>query len=119
MGRGGVSFGHEKMAILLEIQDHKCAYCFRDIVKGTKQKDPRHATLDHVWPRSHSIRGSDEIGNLLAVCSFCNSSKGGRNPTDAELYVLSKVSPRAESAWNEYLRARRLRRILGPGAHHT
>lgn len=34
--------------------------------------------VDHIWPRSY--RGSDDEGNLQAVCHSCNSRKAAQLP---------------------------------------
>lgn len=58
---------------LLYRSQHRCEYCgfpFDDRVKG------RRFTVDHVVPKTKG--GSDEIENLKAACSSCNTSKGAK-----------------------------------------
>lgn len=100
MSRGGISCGIEKVTILLEVQEGRCAYCDIPIARGKKRGGLPLATLDHVWPRSDAYRGSDAIDNLLAVCKPCNEAKANRPPTADELAILARFAPRALWLWH-------------------
>lgn len=49
---------------IYERDGHRCHYC----------GSPERLTVDHKHPIS--LGGSDDDGNLVACCKFCNSSKG-------------------------------------------
>ncbi|MDP9381662.1 MAG: HNH endonuclease [Chloroflexota bacterium] len=58
---------------------HTCQYC------GKLTKD---LTLDHVVPKSRG--GSHTWDNLVSACKSCNHRKGGKNPDEARMRLLSK-----------------------------
>ena len=46
--------------------------------KGCNHEMPKHIfAIDHIIPRAKG--GTDELGNLQLLCSFCNSSKGTKS----------------------------------------
>ena len=55
--------------VLKKTNSH-CAYC------GVDLPSVYRFHVDHMVPRTQG--GGDEIGNLIAACSHCNISKGGR-----------------------------------------
>ena len=55
-------------------------------------RDAHVMTVDHDWPRSKG--GGDNIGNLQALCSGCNSAKGTK--TLAQLIARNKK----KGVWN-------------------
>lgn len=68
-------------AVVLERDGYKCRSC------GWKPGDPapegasslelfRGLEVDHIHPRS--LGGTNELGNLQALCSLCNAKKGAR-----------------------------------------
>ncbi len=61
-------------------RDHfQCQYC-------QTRSSPSQLTLDHVLPRSRG--GKDSWTNLVTACKKCNSKKGGRSPTEANMPLL-------------------------------
>lgn len=70
--------------------DYKCQYC--------GQKRPMsQLSLDHVIPRAHG--GKTTWENIVCCCLACNSKKGGRNPAQAGMKLLSKpAKPRSNPA---------------------
>lgn len=65
-----------------ERQKRRCAYCgFTMILRPANRRDPLRATLDHVVARSKG--GDDTLGNTVAACEACNTSKGNM---DADLF---------------------------------
>ncbi len=61
-------------------------------------RDAHVMTVDHDWPKSKG--GRDNIGNLRALCSGCNSSKGVK--TLAQLIAKNKKN----GVWNDGLYGR-------------
>lgn len=64
-----------------------CQYC---------GKQTRDLTLDHVVPRSRG--GIHSWENLVSACKSCNHRKGGKNPEEARMKLMShpgepRVSP--------------------------
>lgn len=55
----------------------QCQYC--------SKKD--HLTIDHVVPKSKG--GMSTWNNLITACSRCNSMKGDRTPTEAQMKLQS------------------------------
>ena len=55
----------KRRLLVLKRDGYTCHYCHRDA-----------NSVDHVVPRSHG--GTDDLDNLVACCSSCNSSKGDR-----------------------------------------
>jgi 5-methylcytosine-specific restriction endonuclease McrA len=45
-------------------------------------------TTDHVVPRAHS--GGDTWENLVCACTDCNSHKGNRTPSQADMTLRRK-----------------------------
>lgn len=67
--------------------NHSCQYC-------GQRKPPAQLSLDHVLPRSQG--GKTTWENVVCSCLPCNSRKGGRTPTQANMKLLSKpVRPQA------------------------
>jgi len=63
---------------IFQRDNHTCQYC------GTK----RNLTIDHILPRSRG--GGNSWQNLTTSCSRCNSLKGDRTPSEANMKLLSK-----------------------------
>lgn len=59
-----LSITEEDWKMILEIWDHRCAYC---------QKPHRKLTQDHVIPLSRG--GSHTVNNVVPACRSCNSRK--------------------------------------------
>jgi 5-methylcytosine-specific restriction endonuclease McrA len=59
--------------------NYTCQYC------GRQTKD---LTIDHVMPRHRG--GPRRWENLVSACRSCNHRKGGRNPEEARMYLLSE-----------------------------
>ncbi len=59
---------------------HLCLYC-------GKQFSRFQLTRDHVLPRSQG--GSDIWENVISSCLSCNTRKGGRTPTQANMPLLA------------------------------
>lgn len=67
--------------------NHSCQYC-------GQRKPPAQLSLDHVLPRSQG--GKTTWENVVCSCLPCNSRKGGRTPSQANMKLLSKpVRPHA------------------------
>ena len=60
----------EYLRYLLEIQEHRCGYCFDLMETGN-----RH--LDHIVPLSKD--GLHSIGNVIYTCSKCNLEKNAKD----------------------------------------
>lgn len=61
----------EELALLLEKQGHRCAYC-----RANLRKVKKHA--DHIFPLS--LGGSNSIDNIQWLCATCNLSKSAKDP---------------------------------------
>ncbi|MEM8734784.1 MAG: HNH endonuclease [Planctomycetota bacterium] len=68
--------------------DHRCQYC-------GKQWPTNQLSLDHVVPRSQG--GKTTWENIVCSCLKCNSKKGGRTPSQANMNLLSKPSKPSSS----------------------
>ncbi len=63
-----------------------CQYC-------GKTFPTRELTIDHVVPRV--LGGNHSWTNLVCACVRCNARKGGRTPSQANMYLIRKpVKPR-------------------------
>lgn len=58
----------------------KCAYC---------GSDGRKLTIDHIIPKSKG--GKTSFENCVSSCNLCNNKKGGRTPTEAQMYLKVKA----------------------------
>lgn len=54
----------------------KCIHCQSRVSVPLDPREPAHATLEHIVPRTHG--GSDELENLAVACQRCNQGKGKR-----------------------------------------
>ena len=70
--------------------NHLCQYC--------GQKRPLgQLSIDHILPRSQG--GKTTWENVVCSCLNCNSRKGGRTPSQANMHLLSKpIRPHANPA---------------------
>lgn len=73
--------------LLYLAQEGRCFYCDTDIVprqQGAGQRKPkaRDWTRDHLLPKRDGFDAND---NTVLACSSCNSRKGHRAPTAAEI----------------------------------
>jgi 5-methylcytosine-specific restriction endonuclease McrA len=59
--------------------NYTCQYC---------GKQSRELTIDHVVPRHRG--GPHRWENLVSACKSCNHRKGGRNPDEARMTLLSE-----------------------------
>lgn len=81
-----------KRCRLAEAQNWRCCWCGKHLTPVPDQKNS--ATIEHINPRS--LGGSDEMDNLAAACSRCNSRRKTK-PVDvflAELVTTNAVSKR-------------------------
>lgn len=62
----------------------KCGYCGEDL-------NERNLTIDHKVPRCHG--GDHSLGNLIACCRWCNTSKGRSHIEDFRLRMAAKHLP--------------------------
>jgi 5-methylcytosine-specific restriction endonuclease McrA len=67
----GSHTGAEREAVF-ELHGWRCAHCAADLM-GLPAKD---RTMDHVIPLRHG--GTDDTGNLVAMCRSCNCRKKDR-----------------------------------------
>lgn len=63
----------------------KCIHCRTALVLGLDGEPISHATLEHIFPRSHG--GTNALENLALACKRCNTQKGVHKDT------LPKHSP--------------------------
>ena len=68
----------------------KCAYC---------GDDTGRLTIDHIIPRSR--KGKTNFENCVSCCKKCNTRKGDRTPTEANMFL--KVRP-YQPTISEFLR---------------
>lgn len=94
----------------LKKQAGKCFYCGHPIfirprgvaakLDGKKDADleVRPHTLDHVYPVSRG--GKRGLHNVVLACTLCNTAKGDRLPTQAELDALASINklPKRQAA---------------------
>jgi len=67
-----------------------CQYC-------GKTFPTRELTIDHVVPRV--LGGNHSWANLVCACVRCNARKGGRTPSQANMWLIRKpVKPRRNPA---------------------
>jgi len=71
---------------VFERDGHRCQYCGRQA-----------ENLDHVVPRSQG--GEHSWLNVVAACRRCNSTKGGRTPSEAGLTLAMKPRLPRPDAW--------------------
>ena len=82
--RGGL----EIKEFLLDVWQHRCAYCGKTGVP---------LEVEHVIPKSRS--GSDRIDNLVIACHACNQKKGGQTAAEFGFPdVQTKVKPSLRDA---------------------
>lgn len=62
-----------KLSLILGRTKGCCSYCGTPLTLETM-------TIDHMVPRSKG--GSDDVSNLYACCSSCNTAKGPRSIED-------------------------------------
>jgi len=92
---------------ILARDDHRCQYC-------GKRLPPSLLSLDHVIPRSRG--GKSTWSNIVAACNACNTRKGGRLPSEAQMHpshlpaapkrnplLAEKVSQRRYEIWRQFL----------------
>jgi len=66
---------------VLARDNHRCQYC------GSRS----HLTIDHIIPRSRG--GESTWQNIVTSCAPCNSRKGNRLPSEANMSLRSKPRP--------------------------
>jgi len=91
---------------LLSRDHYTCQYC-------GAQSSGKELTIDHVLPRSQG--GETTWENVAAACKSCNSKKGNRTPTEANMQLLSQprkpkylalayvTGEEAYTAWEKYI----------------
>ena len=77
----------------LLMRDHSsCQYC------GSKS----NLTIDHIIPKQQG--GKDSWENLIIACSPCNSRKGNKTPSEAEMKLLKiPKKPNRFMYFNQYI----------------
>lgn len=58
----------------------KCAYC---------GENHRKLTIDHIIPKSRN--GKTTFENCVSSCLPCNNKKGGKTPSEAQMYLKVKA----------------------------
>jgi 5-methylcytosine-specific restriction endonuclease McrA len=58
----------------------KCAYC---------GENHRKLTIDHIIPKSRN--GKTTFENCVSSCLPCNNNKGGKTPSEAQMYLKVKA----------------------------
>ena len=77
---------------LLMRDDSCCQYC------GSKSS----LTIDHIIPKQKG--GQDTWENLIIACSSCNSKKGNRTPSEAEMKLMKiPKKPNRFMYYNQYI----------------
>ena len=98
-------FKEPHISVLLSA-DFRCEYCGHDLLSTFN--DCFNAQADHIYPRSKG--GSEEVSNLAASCTTCNSLKWDYVPigedraeqiADAARYVLEQRKDQ-EASWIKY-----------------
>ena len=64
---------------ILSRDEHVCQYC-------SEKNSP--LTIDHILPKGRG--GQDTWENLVCACFKCNSKKGGRTPSEANMPLLNQ-----------------------------
>lgn len=78
------------MRTLWRAQGKCCGVCGIPMVPASSTHPIWGWTIEHVWPRGrYPYQGE---GNRLISHSVCNHAKGDRDPTEAELTLLTKVN---------------------------
>jgi 5-methylcytosine-specific restriction endonuclease McrA len=85
--RTGVAFCKKNVFIR---DGFKCAYC------GTNKS---RLTIDHIIPKSRGGRSNFE--NCVAACKPCNLAKGGRTPSEVNMFLQKRPS---QPTVSEFLR---------------
>jgi hypothetical protein len=70
----------DQLKKLFETQNHKCYYCYCDLVDG------KQIHIDHATPRSK--KGTGLIENLRISCPDCNRLKYEKNEQDFKQFLL-------------------------------
>jgi 5-methylcytosine-specific restriction endonuclease McrA len=83
----------------------KCIHCQSRVSVPLDGREPAHATLEHIVPRTHG--GTDELDNLAVACRRCNQGKGKR------LDHRPRSDPKLQQVI-ETLQARRRARLRPP-----
>jgi hypothetical protein len=90
-------------AVLWAAQDGACWLCDAPMRRwsdkaAARRADPLHATIDHVLPRAMFGRIGD-LGVTLLAHRGCNTDRGCRPPSEADLRRLVAVWRRVDRAW--------------------
>lgn len=81
--------------LILIKQDFKCYYCGHEIARVRDQRrmiGVRKSTIDHVVAKIKG--GKNNIENLVAACSSCNSKKGAMT---AREFIEKAATPTKEN----------------------
>lgn len=81
------------LSALFDAQNGCCPYCLQKLppMRTVRdQRNPMRPTLDHVMPTGEG--GPNRRGNFLAAHARCNTAKGNRFPTPAELETLGRIN---------------------------
>jgi 5-methylcytosine-specific restriction endonuclease McrA len=66
--------GSDEWEWLVDIYEHRCAYCGRV---------DDHLTPDHILPLA--MGGSNTLSNIAPACRACNTKKGARTPEQSQM----------------------------------
>jgi hypothetical protein len=81
---------------LLEVDDHRCAYC-----QTTQANSGYPMVLDHIVPRSQD--GATQFDNLCFACHRCNEFKGATTAlADPLTEVLTPLFHPRRHSWEEH-----------------
>lgn len=87
--------------VLWVAQDRgRCWICNGQMSKKDANKNPKAATLDHLWPRKHFGRIGD-VGLTLLACKACNTDRGHTMPSDDDIRTLVRVYRKIPAWWLE------------------
>ncbi len=75
---GGISYSRQNV---FKRDKYLCQYC-------TKKLAEKHATIDHVIPRSKG--GLDTWENTVCCCVACNSRKGNRTLEESHMQLMKR-----------------------------
>ncbi|MBC7660043.1 MAG: HNH endonuclease [Chitinophagaceae bacterium] len=73
MAAGGICYSRQNV---FKRDKYVCQYC-------SKKLSEKHATIDHIIPRSKG--GSDTWENTVCCCVSCNSKKGSRTLEESQM----------------------------------
>lgn len=92
----GVYLTAEQRQYLLQVDDHRCAYC-----QTSQDNTGQPMVVDHIIPRSKG--GKTAVSNLCFACRLCNEYKGDRTALAEPLthIVVPFFHPR-QHKWSDH-----------------